>query len=323
MKIDFVPTRWWQVLDFIHVNFEMVRNRDPWADRVLSRPWALSSLLEYAYVLAKFPFSSTYSIVVSGERVGVLWLIRRKKLLYMLSFGLVSDFRTGNVGLLVARLLIRTRDFVEDYAARHNCEMLVLKIAADNQPSQRMAKLFRCRSLGLATTRLTLSTPSLSAPSPERVEIRKLRKSEAVKAWRRWKLYGVERVAGHIGVEVATNFFRSFYWIDALPQGKYLALFQDGQEIGFAFARQREGELDLGLFPSEAFFAGQQTAALAGALASYLKSPVHHLTLTQRHADALAVSAPFNYERHREEERLTLFQVQSSDLTTVPRNVAS
>jgi hypothetical protein len=306
VKVDFVPVRWWQAIDFIHLNLEMVRGRDPWADRILAHPWAPSSLLEYAYFLAEFPSSDVYFIVVSGERVGALWMTRRSKLTYMRSLGLLSDFRTGDVGMLVARLLIRTIRFVEDYFDHRNCEILVLRIHASNMPSQRLAELFHCRPLGLATARLTLLATDW--PVFAGIEIRKVRKPGAVTAWRRWRLHVVEHVAGRAGAEVAAEFWKAFRWVDALPRGRHLSLYQGDQEIGFAFAHQRGGEMEIGLFPAVEFFSGSQTARLVSALVTYLKTPVRHLTLAQKHADALAESAPFGHERNREEERLTLFR---------------
>jgi GNAT superfamily N-acetyltransferase len=309
LKVEFVPVRWWQVADFIRLNFAIMRGHDPWADRILSRPWAPSSLLEYAYMLAEFPSSDAYFLVASDKRVGVLWMTRRSRLLYMLSLGLSPDFRTDGVGMRIARLLVQLIKFVEDYARRHKSEILVLRMAGSNLPSQRMARLFGCRPLGLATTDLTISPVNPSeSPIPE-IEVKPLGKSEAAKAWRHWKLYAVERVAGPAGVKVAADFIKSFYWVDALPAGKHLALYQNGQEIGFAFARQREGELYLGLFPDAKFFPGDKTSTLVNALAVHLKSPVHHLTLTLEHAAALTESAPFKHKRHRDKERLTMFQL--------------
>jgi hypothetical protein len=312
LKVEFVPVRWWQAVGFIRLNFEVVGGHDPWADRILSRPWAPSSLIEYAYMLVTFPGSNAYFIVASGERVGVLWMIRHSGLFYILSLGLLPHFRARDTGMQIARLLIRTVRFIEDYAKRENCEMGIARIATMNKPIQRMVRMFGANPLGLATTTLALSTVPPPTSSLPDIEVRQMRKSEAVKAWRRWRLYEVEHVAGRSGVEVAANLLKSFYWLDSFPRGEYLALYQNKQEIGFAFARQHEGEHELGLLPSATFWAGPQTVALVTVLASYLDSPVRYLTLTQKHADALDTSTAFDFERNREQERHFVFWLTES-----------
>jgi hypothetical protein len=312
LTADFAPVRWWQVADFIRLTFETVRGHDPWTDRVLSRPWALSSVLEYLYILVKFPISDAYFVVASGERVGVLWMIRSSKLLYLLTLGLLPQFRTGDTGLGIARLLIRTVRFIEDHVKRYQCEMVAARVAALNKTIQRMLKQFGGQRLGLATTSLMLasvSPPKLPLPA---IEIRNVGKSEAASAWKNWRLYTVERVAGGSGAKVAAALMESFYWLDSLPRGNYLALYQDDQEIGFAFARRQEGGLELGLFPSAAFWPGPETAALVTLLASSLGSPVRYLTTTQSHADTLADSSHVGFERDREQEQLFIFWLTES-----------
>jgi hypothetical protein len=312
LTADFAPVRWWQVTDFIRLTFETVRGHDPWTDRVLSRPWALSSILEYMYILVKFPISDAYFIVASEERVGVLWMIRRSKLLYLLTLGLLPQFRTSDAGLGIARLLIRTVRFIEDHIKRYHCEMVAARVAALNKTIQRMLKQFDGQRLGLATTTLTLASVSPPKPSLPTIEIRKIGKSEAARAWKHWRLYTVERVAGRSGAKAAAALMKSFYWLDSLPRGNYLALYQDDQEIGFAFARQQEGGLELGLFPSAAFWSGPETGALVMLLASSLGSPVRYLTTTQSHADILADSSHVGFERDREQEQLFIFWLTES-----------
>ena len=307
MTADFVPVRWWQVADFIRLTFETVRGHDPWTDRVLSRPWALSSIREYLYILVKFPISDAYFVVASGERVGVLWMIRRSKLLYLLTLGLLPQFRTSDVGLGIARFLIRTVRFVESHVKRYHCEMAVGRVSALNQTSQRMLKQFGGQPLGLATTTLTLASVRPPASPLAAIKIRKVAKSKAASAWKHWRLYAVERVAGRSGAKAAAALMESFYWLDSLPRGNYLALYQDNQEIGFAFARQKEEEPELGLFPSAAFWSGPETAALVTLLASFLGDPVRYLTTTQSHADALADSSHVGFERDREQEQHFIF----------------
>ena len=65
MRVEFVPVRWWQAATFICLNFEIVRGRDPMADRILTRPWTPSSLLEYAYQLDTFFRSNTHFVIIN------------------------------------------------------------------------------------------------------------------------------------------------------------------------------------------------------------------------------------------------------------------
>lgn len=312
MTADFVPVRWWQVADFIRLTFETVRGHDPWTDHILSQPWALSSIREYLYILVKFPISDAYFVVASGERVGVLWMIRRSKLLYLLTLGLLPQFRTSDTGLGIARLLIRTVRFIEDHVKRYHCEMAAARVAAPNKTIQRMLKQFGGRSLGLATTTLTLASVNPPKPPLPAIEIRNLGQSEAARAWKHWRLYTVERVAGHSGAKVAAALMESFFWLDSLPRGNHMAICQDGHETGFAFARPKEEGLELGLFPSAAFWPGPETAALVTLLSSSLGKPVRYLTTTQSHADALADSSHIDVERDREQEQHFIFWLAES-----------
>ncbi len=307
MRAEFVPVRWWQMLGFIRLNFEIMRGHDLWVDRVLARPWALSSLVEYGYVLIGLASSDAFFITISGERVGVLWLIRRSSLLYLNSLGLASRFSASDVGLLAGRLLVQVVRFMEGYAARHNSELFVSKTRADN-PIQRMPKLFRCRPLGLATATLRLSSAVRPASLPAEIEVVPVRRLRAAEIWKRWRLYGVEQIAGHLGVEAAKGVMKWFYWMTALPRGKYWALYQDGQEIGFAFAREREDGLELGLFPSSSFYSGLQTVALVEILALHVRSPIQYVTVTRTHADALGETGYLGYERERDLEWLFVFR---------------
>lgn len=70
LKVDFVPARRWEAASCIRLILETVRDRDPWANRILARPWSLFSLVRYAYLLDNFIHSDTFFVVVSGERAG-------------------------------------------------------------------------------------------------------------------------------------------------------------------------------------------------------------------------------------------------------------
>jgi len=305
-----VPVHWWQAVDFIRMNFAVVRGHDPWADRILSRPWALSSLLEYVYMFIKLPVSDAYFIVASGVRAGTLWTIHRSGLLYILNLGLLPRFRARGIGVEAAR-------FVEDHGLRQGCKAAAASVAVSNEPVQQLVRLFDGGPLGLSTTRLTLSTASSLPSAPPGTEIKEVGRSEAIRAWRRWRLHGVEQVSGRSGVEVAASLLDAFGWLVSLPRGRYLTVHQEGQEIGFAFVRRRKGELNIGLFPSVRFWPGPQTAVLVAALASYVGSPVRYLTLTLAHADALAASSPFGFERRRERERQFVFWLAESRAVSV------
>jgi hypothetical protein len=306
MSIEFVPARWWQTIDFIRTDFETARGRDPWTDRVLSRPWSPASLLEYGYALAEMPFSTPYFIFVAGERVGTLWLTKRAKLLYIWSLGLLPSYRGINTGMQAGRVIVKTIRCIEDYAMKHGIEVAVGRHAAGNDPVKRLAEIFGAKPLGLAMTTLKLLSP-LPETSSRTLAVERIKRPRAIEAWRQWKLHAVEHVAGSVGRRAATDLSAAFGWIDALPKGDYLALRQGDQEIGLAFARRHEGKVELGLLVSTAFWSGAQTAALVAELASFLESPIGYLTLTQKHAGALDGSDSLKFERPREQERYFVF----------------
>jgi hypothetical protein len=307
MAVEFVPMRWWQTIDYIRTDFETARGRDPWVDRVLSHPWSPSSLLEYAYALAEIPFSIPYYIVVSGERIGTLWLTRRSRLLYIFSLGLLPHFRESDTGMQAGRLLIKAVRCIEDCAKRFNSVVSVGKIAACNAPIQRMVKIFDAKPLGLATTTLALAADSFKTTSFN-INTKEIKKADFVKAWRHWKLRAVAHVAGNNGIKAATILLEGYSWIDPLPKGEYFALEQDGEEIGVACAHRREGETELSLLTAANRWTGQETAALIAAMASRLDT-IRYLTVTQKHADILDETPAFEFERKREQERHFVFWI--------------
>jgi len=293
-QVEFVPARWWEAIRCIRLALETVRGRDPWADQVLARPWSWSSLLRYGYLLDNFFHSSTFVIRVSGERAGIVSMRLRPKFIYIDIVGLLPQFQRGHTGKRIA-------EFIYDYGIRHHYQWGVAAMALTNQPVHMLSTSFGGRLLGLSTTRLirTASPPPLSLTSE--FEVRPLTRSTAQAAWRRWRLDEVEHVAGHQVIEIATDL------LGALPHGKYLALFYQGQEIGFALARQRKGELRVDLYPSTQFWSEASTASLVAAVARYLGSTIHSLTLTQTHANTLSAPESFGFERRRKEERHLVF----------------
>jgi hypothetical protein len=309
MSTEFVPIRWWQAIEFIRIDFETTRGRDPWVDRILSRPWSPYSLLQYAYALAEMPSSFPYFITVSGERVGTLWLLKRSKVLYIYSIGLLQSYRESEAtGMQAGRILIKAVQCIEDCSQKANSEVTVARIAIHNAPIQRMVKIFDARPLGLATTTLTLSSLSTTVSLPG-LGIRAISKSEARKAWQDWKLHAVAHVAGDCGVQAAEELIKTLSWADPLPKGKYFALEQDGEAIGFAFAHRRKGEVELGLLTTANRWTGPETAALVAAMASYLDTTIRHLTVTQRHADVLDETPAFEFVRERKQERHFVFWI--------------
>jgi hypothetical protein len=298
-QTDFVPARWWQVIDFIRLNLAVVKGHDPYADRILSRPWSLFSLMEYFYMLVTFPVSDAHFVLVGGERAGVVWTMDKPGIGYILSIGLLPKFRLYGIGLQIAY-------FLEGYAEHKQAKAAVARIAACNKPVQHMAKAFNGQSLGLATTEMTLSTLPLPAP-PLGFGIRRINKSRAAKAWRHWKLHAVEQVSGSIGVQVATDFLNAFGWMDPMPRGKYLDLHQDDREIGLAVARRRGGKMEISLLTSVDLWSGPQTATLLSSISSILKLPVRYLKVTRQHADLFDDFTPFEFERPQEQERHFVF----------------
>jgi GNAT superfamily N-acetyltransferase len=298
--VSFVPVRWWQAMAFLRMNFELVRGIDPLADHILSRPWAPSSVLEYAYMWGTFLRSTAHFIVISGARAGVAWADCRARLAFILNVSISPQFQKQGVGM-------ETVAFIEAYAKRRACDALATVMAAGNKPVQWLARASGGRSLGLATTTLTLSDVNLPTPPASQVESKPLERLEAIAARKRWKLHEVERVSGADGVDVASRLLTT-HFVQPLPRGQYYALYQDQEEIGFASVHQDRDSTKIELFPNSRFWPGPETVKLIAAFSSDLGLPIHHLTLTQTHADALADTAPFDFERHREWERIFLFK---------------
>jgi len=287
LKIDFVPARWWDALDYFRLTLEMVRGRDPLADQLLARPWSLRSLLEFGYLLDNFFHASTFFVVVSGERAGVISMRHYPQFIYMDALGVLPEFQRGDIGRRIGK-------FIRDYGIRRKYHWGVAAMAVSNKPVHMLCGAFGGRLLGLSTTKLTLG---LSISMPSEFEMKRLKRSEAREAWKRWKLDEVKHVAGEGVVEIAAQL------LGTLPRGEYLALYQKGQEIGFALARRQKGEVGIDLYTSTQFWSSESTAGFVAALAHHLGSTARYLQVTQTHANTLTASASFDFRRHREEER--------------------
>jgi len=298
-QVNIKPVRWWQVADFLRLNFAVVKDVDPWARRILAHPWSLSSLFTYVHMLRVFPASAAYFIIVDGTRAGVVWMMRQREHIFVLSVGLLR-------GLQKPGITARFADFVEEYARREGCEALVAAVAPTNRAVRWLMMARGGRRLGLSTTRLTLSPALAPAPPQRPIRIVQIGRAEALEARKRWRLHEVEHVAGPAGLNVADDF------LEPMPRrSRYYTLYDNDREIGFAWARWFwRGELEFGLFPEKAFWAGPETTDLLAALASHVGMNVHYLVVTRTHADVLAASAPFEYERHPDREREIWFKPQ-------------
>lgn len=300
-QVGFIPVRWWQMVPFLHLNFELVRDIDPLAERILSHPWAPSSLLEYAYMTGTFLRSIAHFLIISGKRAGVVWTYYRAGIGFILSVGVLRQFQKQGTG-------IQTINFIEDYVKERGGDALVAVMAARNKPVRWLARAVGGHSLGLATATLTLPNRDLPISHPTKITIKRVGKQNAVEHWKRWRLYEVEHIAGDSGVEIATRLLEAYRWLEPLPRGEYFALYQNDQEIGFADIHRHKSKARLELFPSDAFWSGLRTADLIAALTSYFPSSVDCLMLTQTHADALITDTPFEFARHKENERLYAFK---------------
>jgi hypothetical protein len=300
-QMDFVSARWWQMIPFLRLNFELVRNIDPLAERIASRPWALSSLLEYAYMAGTYLRSITHFVTVSGERAGVVWTYYRARIGFILMVGVVRRFLKPGMGLGMV-------DFIEDYVRRLGGDALVAVMAVRNRAVRWMAREAGGRPLGLATARLRLSK-SLSAIPVTGIDLRRMKRSEAARAWKRWRLHEVEHVAGADGIEIAARLLDSYTWLEPLPRGRHVGLSVDGQEIGSAHIQRHRDGLCLHLFTSQAFWSGRHTANLVAAIAAHTGSVVDHLIVTRTHALTLDTDASFEFEREKDKERVYAFKL--------------
>jgi hypothetical protein len=98
LKVNFVPTRWWEALNFLRLNFEMVRGCDPLADSILAQPWSPSNLLECGYMLDNFFHTDNYFIVADNQQAGLVSLGYRPEFIFIYSLGLLPDFRVSMGG---------------------------------------------------------------------------------------------------------------------------------------------------------------------------------------------------------------------------------
>jgi hypothetical protein len=267
----------------------IARGRDPYADRFLAQPWSPAGLLERLYLLDTFFHSSAYFIEAAGRRVGVVWLIDRPGYIYIYSVGMLASHQRGTLGLKAAQ-------FIVAYARERNQAWGAGTVAAQNRPVRMLLAAFKGRPLGLSTASLALLGGAGAAPGPP-FGVRPLAGAAARAAWRRWRLYEVEQVAGrdalHIGAHLLENLYR----------GKYVAISTGDQEIGFAFVRRVAGVIEAGLFTSTAYWSDIQTARIVDAVESSLGVRAGRLMLTRSHANQLAGNGVLKFERKRDEER--------------------
>jgi hypothetical protein len=234
-------------------------------------------------------------------------LLKRSKVLYIYSIGLLQSYREDKAtGMQAGRILIKAVQCIEDCSQKTNSEVTIARIAVHNAPIQRMVKIFDAQPLGIATTTLALS-PLSTTISLSGLKIRAINKAKAKKAWQNWKLHAAAHVAGDSGIQAAKELIETLSWADPLPKGKHFELEQDGEAIGFAFAHRRKGELELGLLTAAGRWTGSETAALIAAMASHLGTTVRYLTVTQKHADVLDTPPSFEFKREREQERHFVF----------------
>lgn len=286
-NIEFVPARWWEAVSFIRFSLDIMRGvGDPWVDQILARPWSFSSLLEYSYMLHNFFRFDNFFVVVSGQRAGLLSLKIHPGFMYIDALGLLPQFQRGRIGM-------QTADFADRYRARHGCPWVAVVAAIQNKPVHMLCAAFNGYLPGLSVTTLTLAASNPSPPPVPGLEVKELDKSKAGAAWQRWRLYEVEQVAGRETLDLATHL------LEPLPRGRYLALYQGDEEIGFAVARRQTVDL----FPAKAFWSSAPTANLVAALARSLGTTIQRLTVTQTHANNLEPSEAFAFQRHRERER--------------------
>ncbi len=292
LKVEFVRARWWQAIDFLRLNFEIVRGRDPYADRLMARPWSPSSVLEYLYMLDTLARSDSYFILVDGERAGVVWVAAQSQYIFIYSIGLLPQFQRGGAGKQAA-------EFIENYSACKRTRWGVAAMSISNKPVHMLAGAFGGRPLGLSTTTLTVAAAN-PPPTADTLEIIPLNRPEASEAWKRWRLYEVEQVAGSNATELAALLLED---MQKLPRGKYLALRQGGQESGFAAAQGG----DVSLFTAKECWPAAPTASLVAELARHLGTTIRRLTLTLTHANALTTSECLDFERRRKDERHIVF----------------
>ena len=290
LKVNFVPTRWWEALNFLRLNFEMVRGCDPLADSILAQPWSPSNLLECGYMLDNFFHTDNYFILADNHQAGLVSLGYRPEFIFIYSLGLLPDFQRQRVGKQAA-------EFIEAYRKQRGCPWAVAAMAVGNRPVQLLSKAFGGRPLGISTTTLTLTGTCPSISSLAKFKVKRLTRAEANEAWKQWRLHEVEQIAGPDVVDIAASL------LETPPRGEYLAIYRRRHEVGFAVAQKQGNESEASVFISRAFWSDVPTADLVALIENHLGTTVRHLTLTETHANTLNGSTFLRFERPRKQER--------------------
>lgn len=294
MPAEFVPVRWWQLIDFIRLYFKTVQGRDPWADRVLAQPLSPASILEYLYLVDNYFHMQVFFIRAADQRVGMITLRNRSAFIYLDGLGLLPEFQHGTLGRQAVQFILKL-------CLQTGHTIALGTTAVRNRPFHMLMGALGGRVFGLSTTTLMLKMLRPPVVSTN-MTCRRLPRIEAEAAWRRWRLYEVEQTGGAAAAAVAPHL------LEKLPSGQYAILLENSDEIGFVFMRKEKDGLHLGLFPSRAYWASEPTARLVAALTSCLVSDMPaHLTMTQTHANALTTSETLSFERKKNDERHIIF----------------
>lgn len=294
IQAEFVPVRWWQIIDFIRLYFEIVRGRDPLADQVLARPWSPSSLLIYGYLVDNYFHMQVFFILAAGQRVGIITLRTAQAYIWLDGLGLLPEFQHGTLGWQAAQ-------FVRETCMRTNHTIALGTTAVRNRHFHLLMGALGGRVFGLSTTTLPLKKLCLPEAAAD-ITYRRVSRKEAEAAWLRWRLYEVKQIGGEAATVVAPHL------LEKLPSGQYAVLLRNAEEIGFVFTRKDKEGICLGLFPARDYWTNEQTLQLLAASILCLMSPVpSRLIVTQTHANALIVSETFDFERNKGNERHIIF----------------
>jgi hypothetical protein len=294
VQAEFVPVRWWQIIDFIRLYFETVRGRDPWADKVLARPWSPSSVLEYLYLVDNYFHMQVFFIQAAGQRVGMITLRNKPAFIYLDGLGLLPEFQHGTLGQQGVQ-------FIRDLCLQTNHTIALGTTAVRNRHFHLLMGAWGGRVFGLSTTTLPLKKLCLPEAAAA-LTCRQVNRKEAEAAWLRWRLYEVKQTGGEAAAAVAPHL------LEKLPSGQYAILLRNTEEIGFVFTCKDKEDICLGLFPAQDYWSNEQTLQLLAASLSCLMSPrPSRLTVTQTHANALTISETFDFERNKGNERHIIF----------------
>ncbi len=294
VQAEFVPVRWWQIIDFIRLYFEIVRGRDPLADQVLARPWSPSSILIYGYLTDNFFHMQVFFILAAGRRVGIITLRNTPSYIWLDALGLLPEFQHGTLGAQGVQ-------FIRELCLKTDHTIALGTTAVRNRHFHLLMGALGGRVFGLSTTTLPLGKLCLPEAAAS-LTCRCVDRKEAEAAWLRWRLYEVTQKSGEAAAAVVPHL------LEKLPSGQYAVLLKNTEEIGFAFTCKDKEGVCLGLFPARDYWTNEQTLQLLAASISCLAWPrPSRLTVTQTHANALSSSEAFEFERNKGNERHIIF----------------